>query len=63
LKNVPTEIWRSLVSEVIRMRIEDRNKAHDFLRMWEKNHNDPTLRDAVKDQWAKGNRGEKGDWK
>jgi hypothetical protein len=63
LKNVPTEIWRSLVSEVIRMRIKDRNKAHDFLRMWEKNHDDSALRDAVKDQWAKGNRGEKGDWK
>lgn len=45
------------------MRIKDRDKAHDFLRMWEKNHNDEKLRADVKDQWAKGNRGEKGDWR
>ena len=63
MKNVPTEIWNSLVREVIRMRLEDRNKAHDFLRMWEKNHNDTKLRADVKDQWTKGNRGQKGEWK
>jgi hypothetical protein len=45
------------------MRLEDRNKAHDFLRMWEKNHNDEKLRADVKDQWTKGNRGQKGEWK
>ena len=63
MKNVPTEIWQSLVREVIRMRIKDRDKAHDFLRMWEKNHNDPKLRDEVAAQWKLGNRGEKGDWR
>ena len=62
MKNVPTEIWRSLVSEVIRMRIKDRDKAHEFLRMWEKNHDGSTLRADVADQWKKGNRGEKGVW-
>jgi hypothetical protein len=31
--------------------------------MWEKNHDDPKLRIVVKEQWSKGNRGEKGDWK
>jgi hypothetical protein len=45
------------------MRIKDRDKAHDFLRMWEKNHNDPKLRDEVAAQWKLGNRGEKGDWR
>ena len=45
------------------MRIKDRDKAHEFLRMWEKNHDGSTLRDDVADQWKKGNRGEKGDWK
>ena len=63
MKNVPTEIWQCLVREVIRMRIKDRNQAHEFLRMWEKNHDDNQLRAVVKTQWNAGNRGEKGDWK
>jgi len=63
LKNVPTEIWQCLVREVIRMRIKDRNQAHEFLRMWEKNHDDNQLRAVVKTQWNAGNRGERGDWK
>lgn len=45
------------------MRIKDRNQAHEFLRMWEKNHDDPELRSVVTDQWGKGNRGDRGDWK
>lgn len=45
------------------MRLKDRDKAYDFLRMWEKNHNDTKLRDEVAAQWKLGNRGEKGDWK
>ena len=36
------------------MRIADRNKAHEFLRMWEKNHDDYELRALVKAQWDKG---------
>ena len=63
MKNVPTEIWQCLVREVIRMRIKDRNQAHEFLRMWEKNHDDNQLRAVVKTQWNAGNRGERGDWK
>ena len=63
MKNVPTEIWQCLVREVIRMRIKDRNQAHEFLRMWEKNHDDVQLRAVVKTQWNAGNRGERGDWK
>jgi len=52
-----------LVREVIRMRIQDRDKAHEFLRMWEKNHDDYELRALVKAEWELGNRGEKGDWR
>lgn len=63
MNDVQTQIWNSLVREVIRMRIKDRDKAYEFLRMWEKNHNDTKLRSDVADQWKKGNRGEKGDWK
>jgi hypothetical protein len=63
LKDVQTEIWQSLVREVIRMRIKDRDKAYEFLRMWEKNHDGTKLRDEVATQWKLGNRGEKGDWK
>ncbi len=55
--------FQCLVRAVIRMRIADRNQAHDFLRMWEKNHDDYELRAMVKAQWELGNRGEKGDWK
>ena len=63
MKNVPTEIWQCLVREVIRMRIKDRNQAHEFLRMWEAKHDNNQLRAVVKTQWEAGNRGEKGDWK
>ena len=63
MNNVPTEIWQCLVREVIKMRIKDRTKAHEFLRMWETNHADVRLRAVVKSQWDAGNRGEKGDWK
>jgi len=45
------------------MRIEDRDKAYEFLRMWEKNHDSQKLRNEVANQWKLGNRGEKGDWK
>lgn len=45
------------------MRIKDRDKAHEFLRMWEKNHDDYELRAVVKTEWELGNRGEKGDWR
>jgi hypothetical protein len=45
------------------MRIKDRDKAYEFLRMWEKNHDGTKLRDEVATQWKLGNRGEKGDWK
>ena len=45
------------------MRIEDRNKAYEFLRMWEAKHDSQQLRAVVKAQWDAGNQGEKGDWK
>jgi hypothetical protein len=45
------------------MRIDDRNKAYDFLRMWEEKHRSGELRADVQNQWSAGNRGEKGDWK
>jgi hypothetical protein len=63
LKYVSEFQHQSLVREVIRMRIEDRDKAHEFLRMWEKNHDDNQLRALVKSQWDKGNRGQYGEWK
>jgi hypothetical protein len=44
------------------MRIEDRNKSHEFLRMWEKNHDDKELRALAKSQWDAGNKGQYGEW-
>jgi|FreactcultureFD7_1027221.scaffolds.fasta_scaffold00154_38 hypothetical protein len=52
-----------LVREVIRMRIEDRNKAWQWLDGWQQKHDWSNLRNDVFDQWKKGNRGEHGDWR
>lgn len=45
------------------MRIEDRNKAYNFLRMWEENNRSGKLRADVQNQWDLGNRGEKDNWR
>jgi hypothetical protein len=49
---------RGLVNWVIRMRIEDRNRAHGFLERWQARHPWSNLKKDVMDQWSKGNRGE-----
>lgn len=57
------ELHQSLVREVIRMRIKDRQKAIDFIRDFMKLHPKSTLERDVVDQWVAGNRGEIGDWR
>ena len=45
------------------MRMNDRNKAWQWLDGWHQKHDWSKLRDDVFDQWKKGNRGEHGDWR
>lgn len=54
---------RHLVNWVIRMRLEDRNKAIKWLTEWNQLHPWSILERDVIDQWRKGNRGETGNWK
>jgi hypothetical protein len=63
-----------LVRWVIKLRTKDRDAAHKFLNGhfdekqrfidgWNKKHPHSKLDRDVRDQWAKGNRGEYGDWR
>jgi len=65
---------RCLVREIIRMRMQDRAKAHRWLnggtdnagkyhKGWNELHPRSILERDVRDQWSKGNRGEIGEWK
>ena len=65
---------RCLVRWVIQRRIADRGGAYRWLRGhvdnlgrrikgWNDLHPGSRLEQDVRDQWAKGNRGERGEWK
>lgn len=65
---------RCLVRGIIKMRIQDRQKAHVWLnggvdgtgkrvKGWNELHPGSILERDIRNQWAKGNRGEDGDWK
>ena len=65
---------RCLVRHVITMRIENRDSAHRWLhgysdesgkyrKGWNELHPKSRLEEDVRDQWAKGNRGNQGEWK
>ena len=67
------ELHRSLVREIIRMRIQDRDKAHKWLNgylnsadKWVKGfnelHPESTLNADIYKQWRLGNRGRIGEW-
>jgi hypothetical protein len=54
------------VRQVLRWRVESRDKAVGYLslvRQKRSSDNAGKLERDVKDQWAKGNRGDKGDWR
>jgi hypothetical protein len=64
--NDEEHIHKCLVRWLINKRIEDRDGAHKFLyghKGWNEKHPKSTLERDVRDQWAKGNRGDWGDWK
>lgn len=65
---------RCLVRHVIKVRLKDRNAAHQWLngyrdgigklhKGWVELHPESRLVEDVKQQWSLGNRGEKGEWK
>ena len=67
-------MYRCLVRHVIKMRIKDRDGAYRWLngyvdsnRHWKKGWNElhpkSNLEKDVRDQWAKGNRGNTEEWK
>ena len=55
-------LYQCLVRDVIKKRIANRDKAHEFLSGWEDKHKNSTLRVDVAYQWSKGNRGKEGEW-
>ena len=57
------ERHRCLVRTTIRMRIQDRDKAHEWLRGWNEKHPGSILERDIIDQWKKGNQGNEGEWK
>jgi hypothetical protein len=63
-----------LVRWLLKMRAENRQRAFEWLkgytdskgqwvRGWNQLHPESTLEADAKDQWAKGNRGDKDDWR
>ena len=67
-------MYRCLVRTVITMRIKDRDSAYRWLhgysdsggrwkKGWNELHPESNLEKDVRDQWAKGNRGNYGEWK
>jgi len=67
-------MYRCLVREVIKMRINDRGGAYRWLngysdntgrrhKGWNELHPESNLEEDVRDQWSKGNRGNDGEWK
>jgi hypothetical protein len=52
-----------LVRWLISMRIADRARAMQWLQEWQRRHPGSTLERDVRQQWALGNRGAKGDWR
>lgn len=63
--NDEQERHRCEVRQVLRWRVEDRNKAIEYLNLVKEKRKEKAkkLEDDCKYQWNLGNRGEKGDWK
>ena len=72
--NEQEHMHRCLVRWVIQRRIQDRDAAHRWLhghtdrvgrnhKGWNELHPESRLEQDVRDQWIKGNRGNKGEWK
>ena len=54
---------RCLVRWLIQVRLQDRDKAKQWIQEWQQKHEESKLQQDVLEQWNKGNRGEQGCWK
>ena len=64
-EDLETERHRAEVRQVLRWRVEDRNKAIEYLNLVIEKRKEKAkkLEDDCRKQWSLGNRGEKGDWR
>ena len=65
MENLEQELHRCEVRQVLRWRVEDRNKALEYLSLVREKRKEKAkqLEDDCRKQWELGNRGEKGDWR
>jgi len=64
MDDLEIERHRSEVRQVLRWRVEDRNKALEYLKLVREKRKEKAkqLEDDCRKQWELGNRGEKGEW-
>ena len=62
--DLETERHRCEVRQVLRWRVEDRNKALEYLKLVREKRKEKAkqLEDDCREQWSRGNKGEKGEW-
>ncbi len=51
------------VRYVLQLRVQDRNKAMEYLSLVREKRKETQLEDDCRKQWELGNRGDKGDWR
>ena len=64
MENIEQERHRCEVRYVLQLRVQDRNKAMEYLSLVREKRKEKAkkLEDDCKVQWNLGNRGEKGEW-
>ena len=64
MEDLETERHRCEVRQILRWRVEDRNKALEYLRLVREKRKEKAnkLELDCREQWSRGNRGEKGEW-
>ena len=62
MEDLETERHKAEVRQVLRWRVEDRNKALEYLSLAKKKRNTEKLEVDCREQWSRGNRGEIGEW-
>lgn len=63
--DLEVERHRAEVNQVLRWRVENRNKAMEYLSLVREKRKEKAkqLEDDCRKQWELGNRGDKGDWR
>ncbi len=65
MENIEQERHRCEVRYVLQLRVQDRNKAMEYLSLVREKRKEKAkqLEDDCRKQWELGSRGEKGDWR